>query len=112
MFTTTIKHIVARLERYTFFARVFSVLRQTPQHATHWYSLLVFGIIIALANVAIAWFSFSGVSNAVADASGNTTNVTTINREKLQKALDVYQARAQELQQLRQTAPDITDPGR
>jgi len=105
------KRIYAKLQRFEFFARVFNTLKRTPTYAVHWYLLMLFGLVIVLTNVGLAWFVFSDASNTGSTLEQSVI-VTTINRDELKKVLDIYRARVTEVEQLQAVPPRIVDPGR
>lgn len=112
MFKETLQEVHKRLRRHDFFERIFVVLEKTPSHAVHWYLLMIVGLVVVVVNVSLAWFVFRSVSLQEGTELGQVNSTVTISREVLQKALDTYQARAVELERLKQAPPRIIDPGR
>lgn len=112
MFNESLQNIKTRLLRYTLARNMADMLSKTPAHATHWYVLLLVGLLITVGNVGAAWLVFHNMQNGTASVFEQQVTATTIQRDELQSVLDVYQARALELENVRATPPRIIDPGR
>lgn len=111
MVKSIFKKIREYLNKHRSFRSICIVIQQTPEHALHWYMLIVIGVVITVTNVCIAWFIFSGISSVLYSPTEQSQS-TTINREELTEVLQVYQTRNAEFEQLKRITPEIIDPGR
>ncbi len=98
------------LGQYKYLQSFFEVLEKTPRYAIHWYMMLVFGMLIALSTVVLAWVVFPRVALKV-DKEIEIT-VDTVKAADLQKVLDSYEIREIEFKRLRLNPTEIVDPGR
>lgn len=112
MSNSLLKRMYRKLYGYSFFAKIFVVLKRTPAYAIHWYLLLVFCVALAFVGVILAWTSFESVATQTQGGFSNTAKPTTIQRDELMNVLDAYEAKQVEFNRLKQNAPTIIDPGR
>ncbi|PCI30855.1 hypothetical protein COB52_00800 [Candidatus Kaiserbacteria bacterium] len=107
----TITHKIRKyLGQYKYLQNFFEVLERTPRYAIHWYAMLVFGVLITLSTVVVAWVVFPRVALKVNEEIVIT--VDTVKASELQEVLDSYEIREIKFKRLKLNPTEITDPGR
>ena len=112
MFNESLTRFYTQLQKYPAVARLFGVLKKTPEPALHWYVILVVALTVTIFNVGLAWITFRGVSAQKSDLFSQSVNASTISRDALQEAIKQYDLRAVEFENLKQNPPTVADPGK